>query len=122
MQQLQERIRTEHGKKKCLWGAVAGKLTEEFCQYFDAGKVTRAGHTLVDGYKHAKDNNTRTGKAPLRYQFYNQMEELLGGRHDINFPPIGGGLHHVTSRHEEAEEDRRERKQSVRDYKYLHRI
>ena len=86
MQQLQERIRTGRGKKKFLWGAVAGKLTEEFGQYFDAGKVARKWQTLIDGFKHAKDNNTSTGKAPMRYQFYTQMEELLGGRHDINFP------------------------------------
>ena len=53
MQQLQERIRTGRGKKTFLWGVVAGKVTEEFGQYFDAGKVTRTWHTLVDGYKHA---------------------------------------------------------------------
>ena len=54
--------------------------------------------------RRAKDNNSHTGKAPLRYQFYNQMEELLGGRHDIDLPvTAGGGWHHVTSRPEEAE-------------------
>ena len=81
---------------------MAEKLGDEFHQSFDANKVARKWQTLVDGYKSARDNNSRTGKAPLRYQYFTQMEDLIGGRHDIEFPVTATASGVVIHRPEEV--------------------
>lgn len=44
--------------------------------------MARKRNTLVDAYKKVKDNNKNTGKGAMRFQFYSEMDDLLGGQHD----------------------------------------
>lgn len=74
---------------------MAGRLTAKFGLVFSPGKVARKWQTLVDGYKGVKDNNNSTGRGVVRFKFFDQMDSLLGGQHDIEFPVVGdneGGL------------------------------
>jgi len=36
-----------------------------------------------------KDNSKSTGKGTIRFQFYTELGDLLGGQHDIVFPVVG---------------------------------
>lgn len=40
---------------------------------------------LHDAYKKVRDNNKSTGKGPMQFQFFTEMDDLLGGQHDV-FP------------------------------------
>ena len=43
---------------------------------------------MVEGYKHATANNKATGNAPSKFEFLKEIGELIGDRHDVNFPVI----------------------------------
>lgn len=78
-----------------MWEDINGRLTAKFGLVFGPAKVARKWQTLVDGYKGVKDNNNSTGRGVIRFKYYDQMDSLLGGQHDIEFPVVGdseGGL------------------------------
>ncbi|KAL7406861.1 hypothetical protein ABVT39_027605 [Epinephelus coioides] len=68
---------------------MAAKLTNHFGVVFGPDKVARKWGTLEESYKRIKDNNRTTGQGTMRFQFYAQMEELLGGHHDVTYPAVG---------------------------------
>lgn len=68
---------------------MAGRLTAKFCPVFSPAKVACKWQTLVYGYKGVKDNNNSTGRGVVRFKFFDQMDSLLGGQHDIEFPVVG---------------------------------
>ena len=51
--------------------------------------MARKWNTLVDAYKKIKNNNKATGKGAIRFQFFKEMDDLLGGQHDVVFPVVG---------------------------------
>ena len=51
--------------------------------------MSRKWTTLEDAYKKAIDSDGLTGKAPTKFQFIQEMGELIGGHHDVDFPVIG---------------------------------
>ncbi|CAL8274774.1 unnamed protein product [Gadus morhua 'NCC'] len=65
-----------------------------FGEDFHPDKVARKWLTLVQGYKKVKDHNASTGRGPGRFQFLKEMEELLGGHHDVD-PSVLAGDGHV---------------------------
>jgi hypothetical protein len=79
------------------------KLTREFQELFEWEKVGRKWQTLVDAYKKVIDNNNSTGRGTTKFQFFEEMGELLGSRHDINFPITGTAQQVTISRPEEVE-------------------
>lgn len=84
LKELNTKVKMGKGSKKMMWKEMAGKLSEHFKESFDPDKVARK-----EAYKKIKDNNRTTGKGAMRSQFYNEMEELLGGHHDIDYPVVG---------------------------------
>lgn len=95
LQELNTRIKRGKGAKKKLWEEMASRLTAKCGLVFSPAKVARKWQTLVDGYKGVKDNNNSTGRGVVRFKFFDQMDSLLGGQHDIEFPVVGdneGGL------------------------------
>ena len=44
--------------------------------------------TLKDAYKKAKDNNTKTGTAPMTCPFYNDIDGILGTRDIVKLPEV----------------------------------
>lgn len=90
LQELNKKIKKGKGAKKKLWEEIASKLNDKFNISFCPGKVAHKWQTLVDGYKPVKDNNRSTGRGTIRFKFYDQMDSLLGGQHDIVFFPIIG--------------------------------
>ncbi|KAK0148850.1 hypothetical protein N1851_010704 [Merluccius polli] len=89
LKELNSKVKMGKGSKKLMWKDMAGKLSELFKVSFDPDKVARKWGTLEEAYKKIKDNNRTTGKGTMRFQFYNEMEELLGGHHDIEYPVVG---------------------------------
>ncbi|CAL8370555.1 unnamed protein product [Boreogadus saida] len=88
--------------KKLLWEEMAAKLSTQFGEDFHPDKVARKWLTLVQGYKKVKDHNASTGRGPGRFQFFKEMEELLGGHHDVDPPVLAGDGHGVVVRRPDA--------------------
>ncbi len=95
LSELDSRIRLGRGQKKQFWTEIAQKLTEQFNLQFDQAKVARKWATLQDAFKKIKDNNKSTGRGVIKFEFYTEMEELIGSNHDVDFPVIGDatGVH-----------------------------
>ncbi|KAJ3599416.1 hypothetical protein NHX12_033379 [Muraenolepis orangiensis] len=89
LKELNARLKPGKGKKKLLWQSTAVKLGCHFSQSFCPDKVARKWATLVDSFKKLKENDTRTGKGTMRFQFYVEMDDLLGAQQDIVFPVVG---------------------------------
>ncbi len=43
---------------------------------------------MVEGYTNATINNKGTGNAPSKFEFFKEIGDLIGDRHDINFPGV----------------------------------
>jgi len=86
---LEKRIKNSKGKKKNLWKEFSEHLTIKFQRSFDPKQVSRKWQTLVDGYKKAIDNNKSTGKAPSKFAWLTEMNNLIGSRHDVNLVVTG---------------------------------
>ncbi|KAJ8340740.1 hypothetical protein SKAU_G00353730 [Synaphobranchus kaupii] len=83
------RLKYAKANKKQLWKDAAEKLGSHFTQSFCPDKVARKWNTLVDAYKKVNDKNKTTGKGTIRFQLYSEMDDLLGGQHDVVFPVVG---------------------------------
>lgn len=69
---------------------MANKLSKHFMEAFDPSKVARKWYTLEDGYKKVLEhNNSTSSQTKTRFQFFTEMEELLDGHHEIDFPAVG---------------------------------
>jgi len=66
-----------------------GGLVTSLGLIFEAKHVSRKWFTLVDSYKKALTNNSATGHGPSRFHWIKEMEDLIGGRHDVNFIVTG---------------------------------
>ena len=87
--ELEKRIKNVKSNKKNLWKDLADLLAFKFEHPFDPKQVARKWQTLVDGYKKAVDNDKSTGKGPSKFAWYQEMEALIGERHDVN-PVVTG--------------------------------
>jgi hypothetical protein len=72
-----------------MWLEIATELSKAFEMVFDIDKVRRKWQTLTDGYKCFVDNKQKTGSARTKFEFAEEMDELLGSRHDIR-PVVTG--------------------------------
>ncbi|KAB5579382.1 hypothetical protein PHYPO_G00194420 [Pangasianodon hypophthalmus] len=87
--ELNYRLKSAKGQKKNLWMDMANKLSKHFMETFDPSKVARKWYTLEDGYKKVLEHNSTSSQIKTRFQFFTEMEELLDGHHDIDFPAVG---------------------------------
>ncbi|XP_062849109.1 uncharacterized protein LOC134311399 [Trichomycterus rosablanca] len=87
--ELGARVRMARGQKRLFWMEIAQKVTELFNLRFDQAKVARKWATLEDAFKKIKDNNKSTGRGVVKFEFYDEMEALIGGKLDVDFPVIG---------------------------------
>ncbi|CAM4610390.1 unnamed protein product [Leuciscus chuanchicus] len=78
---LNHRLKLARKSKKLLWEDITGKLSHHFKQTFVQDKVARKWNTLVEAYK--------KGGALVNFSFFAEMDDLLGGHHDIVFPVVG---------------------------------
>jgi len=83
---LNEKINLGKSNKKFLWRDFAQKLSVAHAKTFLPEKVKRKWHRLIESFKKAKDNNCSTGRAPSKFQFFNEIDALIGDDHDIQFP------------------------------------
>lgn len=87
--ELNYRLKSAKGQKKNLWMDMANKLSKHFMETFDPSKVARKWYTLEDGYKKVLEHNSTSSQTKTRFQFFTEMEELLDGHQDIDFPAVG---------------------------------
>ncbi|XP_030285167.1 uncharacterized protein LOC115588612 isoform X2 [Sparus aurata] len=83
LKELNSRLKLARCNKKNLWKETAEKLCIQYSELFCPDKVARKWNTLIDAYKIIKDNNKSTGK------FFEEMDDLLAGQHDVVFPVVG---------------------------------
>jgi hypothetical protein len=83
MAELRDQMSARRAGMKKFWLDVASTLSKAFSLIFDAEKVRRKWQTLCDGYKNYVDNHNKTGSARSKFEWKDQMEELLGERHDV---------------------------------------
>ncbi|XP_074553711.1 uncharacterized protein LOC141810222 [Halichoeres trimaculatus] len=98
LKELNSRLKNVRVKKKYLWKETAEKLSCHFSEVFCPDKVARKWNTLIEAYKKIKENNRGTLQGPIRFQFYVEMDELLGGQHNIVFPVVGTAARHTVKR------------------------
>lgn len=89
LKELNPRIKSGKSRRKHMWREMATRLSKHFSQVFHPDHVARKWYTLEDEYKKAKDNNRTTNQEAMTFQFFSEMEELLGGHHDVEFPVVG---------------------------------
>lgn len=89
LKELNSRLKAAKSSKKNLWKDTAQKLSKQFSESFCPDRVARKWNTLVDGYKKVKDNMDKTGGAAIKFQFFVEMDDLIGGQHDVVFPVVG---------------------------------
>lgn len=89
LKELSYRLKLAKKSKKQMWESMAEKLRERFNENFLPERVQRKWFTLVEGYKRVKDNNALHGKGPIRFKFYKEMNDLIGGQDDFVFPVVG---------------------------------
>ena len=89
MAELEKNIKLGRGRQKELFRQLADKLSAATGKFFCVARVQRKWQTLMDGYKKAKLNDSETGKSPSNFFFFSHMQQLIGSRHDIDFPITG---------------------------------
>ncbi|MCJ8749232.1 hypothetical protein PDJAM_G00174050 [Pangasius djambal] len=89
LKELNPRIKSGKSRKKHMWREMATRLSKHFRQVFHPDHVARKWYTLENEYKKAKDDNRTAGQEAVTFQFFSEMEELLGGHHDVEFPVVG---------------------------------
>ncbi|XP_060748234.1 uncharacterized protein LOC132860929 isoform X1 [Tachysurus vachellii] len=89
LKELNPRIKSGKSRKKHMWREITSRLSKHFQQIFHPDHVVRTWYALEDEYKKAKDDNRTTKQEAVSFQYFNEMEELLGGHHDVEFPVVG---------------------------------
>ena len=93
-----------NGNQSELFHKIAERMTESFSKQFSIKRVTRKWQGLVDGFKKSTRNDKDTGRAPSRFQYVKEMEEMIGSRHDISFVVTGTQEDVVIHRTDELDE------------------
>ena len=114
---LRRKARQE--KVKLIWKDIAQSLSEAFHLDFDADEVTRKWYSLRDEFIEVNDEQKRTGRVSVRFPYFQEMDELVGHHHDVNFPvvatPAGVFVRQPTKRQmnrQEVDESGRKRAQN----------
>lgn len=89
LKEVNSRLKSARSNKKNLWKETSEKLSSHFSESFCPEKVARKWNTLVDGYKKIKDTNRSMRQGPIRFQFFREMDDILGGHHNVVFPVVG---------------------------------
>ncbi|KAB5518532.1 hypothetical protein PHYPO_G00167150 [Pangasianodon hypophthalmus] len=89
LKELNPRVKSGKSRKKHMWREMATRLSKHFRQVFHPDHVARQWYTLENEYKKAKDDNRTASQDTVTFQFFSEMEELLGGHHDVEFPVVG---------------------------------
>lgn len=89
LKELNPRIKSGKIRKKHMWREVANRLSKHFKQTFHPDYVAREWYALEDEYKKVKDDNRTSSQEAVTFEYFGEMEELLGGHHDVEFPVVG---------------------------------
>lgn len=89
LKELNPRIKSAKSRKKHMWREMATRLSKHFRQTFNPDHVARKWYSLEDEYKKAKDGSATTSQEAVTVEFFSEMEELLGGLDDVEFPVVG---------------------------------
>lgn len=89
LKELNPRIKSGKSRKKHMWREMATRLSKHFRQTFNPDHIARKWSSLEDEYKKVKDDNRTTSQEAVTFEYFSEMEELLGGHHDVEFPVVG---------------------------------
>ncbi|TSO98571.1 hypothetical protein Baya_10653 [Bagarius yarrelli] len=89
IKELNPQIKSGKGRKKHMWREIATRLSNQFQQVFYPDQVAREWYALEVEYKKVKDDKRTSKQEAVSFQYFSEMEELLGGHHDVEFPVVG---------------------------------
>lgn len=89
LKELNPQTKPSRSRKKRVWREMANRLSKHFNEVFHPDHVARQWYSLEDEYKRAKDDIRMPSQEEVMFEFFNEMEELLGGHHDVEFPIVG---------------------------------
>ncbi|KAF7686756.1 uncharacterized protein LOC124381313 [Silurus meridionalis] len=89
LKEMNPRIKSGKSRKKHMWREMATRLSKHFQEVFHPDHVVRKWCALEEEYKKAKDENRASSGEDVTCEFFHEMEELLGGHHDVEFPVVG---------------------------------
>lgn len=89
LKELNPRVKSDKSRKKHVWREMATRLSKHFGQTFHPDHVASKWYALEDEYKKVKDDNRTSGREGEAFEYFSEMEELLGGHHDVEFPVVG---------------------------------
>lgn len=76
-------------KKRDIWIAITEKMSTSGYNYTQ-NKIECKWRNLVKCFKQVKDNKESTGGKRRKFQYYEELCEILCKRHDLNPPFVGG--------------------------------
>ncbi|KAM4564909.1 uncharacterized protein V3H82_013997 isoform 2-T3 [Fundulus diaphanus] len=106
--ELVARLKRKKGSKRLLWQDAAEKLEARFTVSFCPDKVARKWGTLVEAYKKIKDSNRSAETGRMRFKYYKEMDELMGGQDDTALSDGGARADLDVRRPEELAENHAE--------------
>ena len=66
-----------------MWGEIKDQLNERSGSSFSIEQVEGRWKTLVAAFKRHKNDQNSTGRDRKDFEFEDQMEDILGNRHDV---------------------------------------
>ena len=90
LRELDQQISAAKGTKRALFKSMADQMNKTFLTNFNWTTLQRKWIGLIDTYKKKKDSQARTGAAYIKFRFFEQMDNLLSGHHDIT-PEVTAG-------------------------------
>ncbi|XP_012718129.2 uncharacterized protein LOC105926371 [Fundulus heteroclitus] len=106
--ELVARLKRKKGSKRLLWQDAAEKLEARFKASFCPDRVARKWGTLVEAYKKIKDSNRSAETGRMRFKYYKEMDELMGGEDDTALSDNEGSADLDVCRPEEKVENHAE--------------
>ena len=78
-----DKFNSSHYRKKTLWREITEQLNERSGSSFSIEQVEGRWTTLVAAFKRHKNDQNSTGRDRKDFEFEDQMEDILGNRHDV---------------------------------------
>ena len=95
--EYQEEMENPRRKKILVWGKIAAQMVRGgFDPAYDKKRCQQKWRNLLRQYKNYKANRRSSGRGRKTFSFYKEMDEVVGRRHDIVPPVLGGnGLNNI---------------------------
>ena len=88
IEEMNKRLKSVFDSMKVLWKNAAQRLSDRYKLSFCPERVGRKWETLKEGYQMAQER----GKETTKFQFYSEMDHLLGGKSFKKYFRLSSGM------------------------------